>query len=430
MVDHRAFAASCLKPCDQLDIELLRLAGLVAFADRAFRRRHSQRWSRNIEVTMPVSDPDRWSAPNITRALRDALGFVTGDVWSFNWTKCGREPVQLELGTRSGSRVTRPSTVALYSGGLDSFILRHDLAVAGDETLLVTAQTSNLIAKATADLVVGDRHCTRDATSAALAVPVRLSTGPHAEPTFRSRTFAFVATAAVAARLVGAQRVAIAENGQGALGASLVPFGAELPYRNTHPVFTALFSRFFGALRGTALRIEHPYLWKTKGAMLRSVLEQSPSLDWTRSVSCSRDLNRHKGVTDQRPCGICGNCLLRRVAIFAAGANDNDDQYHWSLLAASVHEAAKPDAAKPSTQTDIDLAARSVMTMDAFANIRPGDRSVRLAASAISQQTGAKLDETMVNLEALRSAHASEWFAFLTTLPEASWVFRYAERVA
>ena len=77
----------------------------IEYGDRIVRR-PSQGWTRRISLRIPVHDPDRWTAPNVSVALHDAVEFLTGDYWSISFVKA--------LGVRSISVPELPE-----SGGDD-----------------------------------------------------------------------------------------------------------------------------------------------------------------------------------------------------------------------------------------------------------------------------------------------------------------------
>src|SRR5262245_60413841 len=72
-------------PDDRI-VDLMRVIASVAHADRRVRRRPSICWGRDIELEIPVSDPEFWAsevAPNLIRLLN----LLSGDSWSFSFRK-------------------------------------------------------------------------------------------------------------------------------------------------------------------------------------------------------------------------------------------------------------------------------------------------------------------------------------------------------
>lgn len=392
-------------------VDLLRLAATVALADRWHRRTPAVTgWARHLAIEMPVQNPERWAAA--AQALADCLEYVSGDHWVFAFI-----PGQALRIQRTLLRNTEFSVVVPFSGGLDSHLLKEDLLARGERPLLVTARTSAFVSRAAHDAAHAPGH--------EAGIPVRLKSGPHAEDTFRTRTFLFGCAAAVAAVIAGTNRIEIAENGQGSIGASLVPFGAEVPYRTTHPLFTERLRRFLAAV-GIDVRFAHPYMWRTKGSVLADLRSRGHAGAWHTTTSCSRNMPRTKSVPDKRACGICGNCMLRRVAVHAAGQTEAL-AYHWDLRASDLGDAVLPGGSARTTATDRGIAARGVIGMQAFASMRADDPALRRNAHTMATFLNVAREDVVQKQAELRAQHAAEWRAFLESLPHDSWVRRYAE---
>lgn len=424
-IDDSEFARGCRASLETIEFDLLQLAGVVWYADRIHPRTPTRDgWARPLHVKMSVAEPARWNRPEVLEALAACLGYLSGDSWSFEFTGGGRA-VQLVLAKERGRGAF--DCVLPFSGGLDSYMLLHRLRQTGQSPLLMTARTTSAIRRTAHGVVSASSDEHAGVGSVEVGLPIRLNVGPHAEPSFRTRTFGFATGAAVAARISGAPRVLIAENGQGSLGASLVPFGAEYPYRTTHPVFTALYMRFFRALLGDCPSFEHPFLWQTKGSTLAAMVADGAGGTWERTVSCSRHINRHKKTSDNRSCGICGNCLLRRMSVHAAGLKDST-RYHWGFEGASLDEAVLAGGSKPTTRTDRAYAAANVVALDSFARLPDHAPTVKRAALSISRRTGhGDYREVLSKLARLRAQHALEWNSFLSDLPAGSWCFSFLE---
>ncbi len=60
------------------------LAAAVEYADRLLKR-PALRWARRFSVTLPVHDPKHWRSAPVLDSLCDALGFLTGDSWEFEF---------------------------------------------------------------------------------------------------------------------------------------------------------------------------------------------------------------------------------------------------------------------------------------------------------------------------------------------------------
>lgn len=105
----------------ETSVDLALLAATVTAADtRISRNRNAQDlWTRELSLHIPVFDPVLWSSQ--TGLLSKLLNFLTGDRWSLYF----HERPEIERGLVRESttpRMINPTSVCLFSGGLDSFI--------------------------------------------------------------------------------------------------------------------------------------------------------------------------------------------------------------------------------------------------------------------------------------------------------------------
>src|ERR1035438_9288818 len=98
--------------------DLVVLAGVVAFADRAVQRKAASAWSRALHLTLPVHDRAFWERPESVTALTQTLDALTGDKWSFAFRpRTKQTPVNPQATLAlSGQQCT----VIPFSDGLDS----------------------------------------------------------------------------------------------------------------------------------------------------------------------------------------------------------------------------------------------------------------------------------------------------------------------
>ena len=70
-------------------MDLTRIGMALFVVDRHVRRRRAGRrgWSREIEVKIRVLKPDFWADREVFDALQEAIEFVTGDTWEFEFEK-------------------------------------------------------------------------------------------------------------------------------------------------------------------------------------------------------------------------------------------------------------------------------------------------------------------------------------------------------
>ncbi len=426
-VDTRALENYCFRVISDQDYELALLAGVVAYADRKFRRRYSAGWARNFDIVMPVRDPARWERKETKSALRNALEFLTGDGWSFEFIgnptpwHTGKQQI-LDLGR--GRFVVVP-----YSAGLDSFAQSQLLKLEGGAVspIRITAWNQG---------VAGCRDWMREPDGTkyrSIPIPVRVSTTNHPEPTFRTRSFLFLTFAGIAARLADAEAIVIPENGQGSVGPSLVPFGAESPQRGSHPAFTRLLGQLLNSLWRNDVPFQHRQLWRTKAEVLRLLSKEGLIDGWERTRSCPRD-RRHVNLCGKSvQCGVCSGCLLRRMSSFVAGLSESEGAYLWNdLRAPSLDAAMHQKADRETTANDRDIANHGVLAMAelaAQADTRVGNHAVEQSAFEIADARTGDGGRVLRELRRLLNAHRDEWMQFTDHVGPSSWVRSIADNL-
>jgi 7-cyano-7-deazaguanine synthase in queuosine biosynthesis len=257
----------------------------------------------------------------------------------------------------------------------------------------------------------------RDRSAPALAVPFTVSSGAHAEPTYRTRTFIFFSLAALAWRRTNASRIWIGESGLGCIGPALVPFGIEQPVRGCHPTFVGRIADFLAALWGVRPPFEFPHLWITKGESITELATAGVLSGWTRTHWCSRNIRRQHPSTSATHCGLCSGCIFRRQSILAAGLAEDPATYYSDVL----NEAELPSDAD---RADREVANYATISIDELAAAVP----LRSASVGDVAELAASLGRTRTDIASqvsrLLEAHAREWSSFVDALPAESWMRR------
>src|ERR1019366_4182651 len=199
-IDIEALENYCFQRVSQTEYELALLAGVVAFADRAFRRKHSQGWARRIEIIMPVGEPEFWNKTK--SALHDALDYLTGDCWNIEFVSRRVQLDQLKqdiLSLGGGRFVVIP-----YSNGLDSYAQSQLLKLEnGISPIRITAWNRS---------ITGRREWIAEPDGTKyrrVSIPVKYATDSHPEPSYRTRSFVFCVFTGVAAHLSKAEAIQI-----------------------------------------------------------------------------------------------------------------------------------------------------------------------------------------------------------------------------
>lgn len=398
--------------------DALLVAAAVEFCDKT-QRRPALGWGREIELRVPVHEPDRWNQKDVEEALHHALDFLTGDRWHVSFY-ARHQPLSRP---RQGM-FTIPANVSAvipFSDGLDS------RAVAG----LMARELGDKLIR----IRLGSEHFNGDTVRQPFtAVPykVRHADRQFVESTARSRGFKFGLISGVAAYFADASQVIVPESGQGALGPSLVPVGqAYVDYRS-HPRFTNRMETFFAALLRHRVSFKFPQLWQTKGETLsRFARECDDAASWADTWSCWQQ-SRHVSVENKkRQCGICAACMLRRLSLHTAGLEEPKTTYVWEDLGAPTFEAGAAAAfdRKKITRAMREYAIAGTLHLDHLAGLLQSPTNAQmlnLSALQLSQSCGLPVAETRARLNRLLVQHETEWKDFMHSLGPSSFLANWA----
>jgi 7-cyano-7-deazaguanine synthase in queuosine biosynthesis len=333
-----------------LQSDLLRVAGALLLADRAFRRqRRLGGWVRTFWVRAALDEPQRWS--RAASAFARLTSFLTGDNWSFEFVSPKNKTVRIpytstdEFDRISGTPSHGPA--ALFSGGLDSFC--------GASKLLRETGTPEKAPLFLSSFVTGRDHLVNLLQKIAEKVNnqeyihllvhglvnVSKVEGVDAaelpERSRRSRSLYFLLQAMSAALEFGNREIYLYENGVMALN---LPIRADdigsRATRHAHPFFLQLLNEFSRTLMGReAPIVSNPFAEVTKGEMILKHANGVESLVgetitcWGYPNATNHFRSDHPKVTH---CGRCLPCLIRRVALRHGQLEDNHSIYGFPDL--------------------------------------------------------------------------------------------------
>ncbi len=317
--------------------DLLRLGGAVYCTDKILLRcTTSDQWTREIELEVPVSDPDLWSGTSAD--LRRALDFLSGDHWQLKFVGDDRGQGEANQLPVDHDR----DAVCLFSGGLDSLAGAVD-AIAGGKKLLLVGHYESGIPHQTQKVLASSLRRQFGDSMAELRQLYLRPHPPHSdqarplsekhEITTRARSLLFLAAGLAVASSLGEDcPLLVPENGF--IGVNVPLIGSRvgsLSTRTTHPHFMAMLGRVLDSL-GITNPVENPYRLKTKGEALESCAEGSFLRSVAdMSVSCSHPESVRWRKKDQGDCGYCYPCLIRRAAMHRIGEDQAGD-YAWDAL--------------------------------------------------------------------------------------------------
>jgi DpnII restriction endonuclease/queuosine biosynthesis protein QueC len=150
-----------------------------------------------------------------------------------------------------------------------------------------------------------------------------------AEETQRTRMFLHSAIATAIAATVGVKEITIFENG---ITSFNFPRRQDLmnarATRTTHPKAMSLLQDLFAAITAVDFRIGTPFIWKTKADVVAALAEAKGSALVPSGVSCSRTF---LSIGSASHCGECSQCIDRRLASYAAGIDELDDNVPYAV---------------------------------------------------------------------------------------------------
>lgn len=323
------------------NVEMIRLALLAYLVDRTSAR-PTRGWARELELVVPVFDPDRWMA--VAHRVNVVLEFLTGDDWNVSFVKA-RSPTN----KKTRVEIEPVERVTLFSGGADSLC-----------GLLVSLKANivpHLVSHSNWTIVSGAQRSVCDAIKPIVGVPlsrdhVRLGRQKRQigsglefplETTSRARSLLFIALGLAAAAVREAE-LWVPENGFASLN---LPLAQErrgaLSTRTTHPHLLDELGEIARAV-GLNVAIRTPFEKKTKGEMFAQVAtdygKEDAAAMLSASHSCARSGANYSGFRPSTHCGVCFGCLVRRAAFAAAGLNDRTVYIEESLRAEPTKRAA------------------------------------------------------------------------------------------
>lgn len=400
--------------------DALVVAAVVEFCDRSLAR-SAMNWGRRFVVHVPVHDSDRWSDKTVTRRLVEALNFVTGDDWSFEFHS---RRVAAEAPRQDRMRFpSNAEAVLAYSDGMDSH------AVAGLE--------HNRLGNRLIRLRVGNRQhdvSKKDRLQipfTAFPYSIKLDSGKNAENSARSRGFKFSIVSAMAAYLIDAPSAIVPESGQGALAPAFLSVGQGYEDYRSYPVFTALMERFIQALLGYQVQYLFPRLWKTKGETLREFVDVcGVGAHWITTRSCWQNSRQVTVLNKRRQCGICAACILRRLSVHAACLCEPSENYVWESLSATSWEAGAASGFSSFTPALREYSIAGVLHFEHLALLH-GSQQFELIKRRRVNELSRSLSEppasVALSLERLLQQHYIEWSAFKSDLGEGSFVTQWID---
>ena len=317
--------------------EDLFIIGLSVFAlDKRISRSHfSDAWTREIEVSIPVLEKDKWDST--CDKWNKLLSFLTGDVWKIEFRATSEEYGAHKNPNGSKIDISECDCVSLFSGGLDSFCGAIKLLEEGRSPVLVGHNEYPKL-RYIQEKMVEDFRKNYESKSiyflgftAGARAPMTVE-GERlikTENTSRGRSLLFLCAAISIAGIMGEDvPVYIPENGFIGLNIPLTNSRkGSCSTRTTHPYFL---EELCEILRSVGIKndIENFFAYKSKREIVNLVSDTPSFVDnYKYTISCSHPCVARYNRTGSREypvnCGFCYPCLIRKASLQDV---ENEDQ--------------------------------------------------------------------------------------------------------
>jgi len=318
--------------------DLLDIATYVFAADQAIERgagdveTFGSSWRRRLRFVVPVGDVDFWRSDKVRQCLQTTLGFLSDDHYEFDFIPITQRPsFQGFLNFNDkGEMLGFPEQVVMFSGGLDSLGgAVEEIVNQKRRVILVNHRpTPKLDKRYQAIRELLDARAPHN-PPCHIRVTVHKKKWMNKEHTQRTRSFLFVSLGATIANMLGHSNIRFYENGVTSMN---LPVCAQVvggkATRTTHPRVLHEFQTLLSLIADGSFTVENPFLWKTKGEVVSLIAKSGCPELIGASISCSHTWEMTK---EHSHCGTCSQCIDRRFAIIAAGAEQYDPPGQYAV---------------------------------------------------------------------------------------------------
>ncbi len=331
-------------------VDLLELATYVFVADCDVSRElkwtqgdSTEQWARDFHFVVPVREPEFWQRDDVSQTLVQALQFLSSDRFSFDFCSLRQHRDSrnyLEIGDEDIAPFKKAERVILFSGGLDSLAGAVEAGRRGEPLVLVSHVPVSRLKTRQAKLASRIRE---ELNARVFHVPVWVNkTGHDREPTQRTRTFLFASLGAAVAQALGIRGIRFYENGVVSLN---LPVASEAlssrASRTTHPLALHYLQDLLRQVTETEdFAIDNPFVFSTKHEVVLALLRGDATGLIRDSCSCSR-IRFH--ARSQTHCGMCGQCIDRRIAILRAGLAECDSETDYATCVFTGERPLDPE---------------------------------------------------------------------------------------
>lgn len=325
--------------------DLLEIAGYIYAADRSIKRGaidslEYHGWARNLHFVFKVRDLDFWKQEKTIKLLSDALLFVSGDdEVSFTFIGGASNFGQLNVFDVPGisPQATGKSSIALFSGGLDSLAGVLDILEKTNDNVILVSHRANPGTTKTQKGI--HKKLEEDYPDRIKYYSFKCTLKERAsEETQRTRIFLYTSIAFSLATIFNENEVSIFENGVTSINfskrADLINARAS---RTTHPKTLFHMKEFFAHVSDKVFNIKHPFLFNTKTDIFSLIHSYNRHNYINSTVTCTKTFQKFEHNSSATHCGGCSQCIDRRFAAFASHLELFDAIYNFEISKDSFH---------------------------------------------------------------------------------------------
>ncbi|MFZ5552479.1 MAG: hypothetical protein ACOZCO_05130 [Bacteroidota bacterium] len=327
--------------------DLLEIAGYVYAADRMIDRGSPtalefQAWSRKLHFHIKVRDFAFWGKKATIHALSEALTFVSGDnSYEFSFYKGGKDHGQMSL--TDSEEITfekkNNSHVCLFSGGLDSLAGALQSLGEGKNLILISHRSNNIGVSQIQKGILNRLMTDFPERIQPFHFSCNLKGERAVEETQRTRIFLYTSIAISLMNLASDEAINIFENGITSINVSKRQDAINArASRTTHPKTLFLLQNFFSLLADKEVKLNHPFLLKTKSDVLNIIKEAGKASYINSTLTCTKTFLKFKNDSSASHCGRCSQCIDRRIAAFSTELEDYDATYDMDISKDSIKD--------------------------------------------------------------------------------------------
>ena len=297
--------------------DLVRIAAYAYAADLSVRRGgerdpYNRKWRRSLHLAVPVGDRDFWEAPDTSRRLSEALGFLSDDDWTFDFADAAPDLAQTSPGPVGSKTPGHASTrLSSYPAAPTAFAPRSIRSLNhARRPLLVSHRPAPNIDSRQKRMVADIRSALPQWSFPHISCWVNRQGSEAPERSRRSRSFLFACLGAAIAFSLGIRKVFLADNGVISLN---LPFNDQLVgslnTRSNHPRFIYFFNELVRHALGPSLTVSNPLENMTRSESLKILGDACVPRLLHSTVSCANARAQLKATPH---CGVRLQCLDRR----------------------------------------------------------------------------------------------------------------------